>query len=249
MAATPSRGSASERGRIATILSVQKAPGTNTLGLTTAIDLALDQAAFRREALDGLAPLGILDRGRRLAQVMRGRLPSLRARARVRAKQQAEQQQQQAGGRGTARLDPRHAGAGAGGQQRQRVGEPASLGMQQQQRKQQLQHVGEAASPGVQQQQHVGEAASPGAQQQQQRRRQHVGDVASPRVQQQRQQQQAGVGVASGAVGAEAGHPSVPKASAEELWGVPGRKEVRVQAYPPCRMGTCHGFGQREGIL
>ena len=45
LAATPSRGSASERGKIAAILSVQKAPGTNTLTLTAAIDRALDQAA------------------------------------------------------------------------------------------------------------------------------------------------------------------------------------------------------------
>ena len=45
LAATPSRGSASERGKVAAILSVQKAPGTNTLSLTAALDRALEQAA------------------------------------------------------------------------------------------------------------------------------------------------------------------------------------------------------------
>ncbi len=53
LAATPSRGSASERGKIAAILSVQKAPGTNTLSLTAAIDHALDQAA-------GTVPAGMV---------------------------------------------------------------------------------------------------------------------------------------------------------------------------------------------
>lgn len=43
LAATPSRGSASERGKVAAILSIQKAPGTNTLTLTAALDKALDQ--------------------------------------------------------------------------------------------------------------------------------------------------------------------------------------------------------------
>ncbi len=43
LAPMPSRGSASERGQVAAILSVQKAPGTNTIALTEAIDHALDQ--------------------------------------------------------------------------------------------------------------------------------------------------------------------------------------------------------------
>ncbi len=52
LAATPSRGSASERGKVAAILSVQKAPGTNTLALTAALDRALDQA-------EGTVPAGM----------------------------------------------------------------------------------------------------------------------------------------------------------------------------------------------
>jgi HME family heavy-metal exporter len=42
--ATPKRGTASEGGKAAVVLSVQKGPGTNTLLLTDAIDRKLDQA-------------------------------------------------------------------------------------------------------------------------------------------------------------------------------------------------------------
>lgn len=42
LAGAPRRGTGSEKGNPAVILSVQKAPGTNTLALTKAIDLALD---------------------------------------------------------------------------------------------------------------------------------------------------------------------------------------------------------------
>ncbi|MBK8233046.1 MAG: efflux RND transporter permease subunit [Candidatus Eisenbacteria bacterium] len=42
--ATPQRGTAAEGGRSAVVLSVQKAPSTNTLLLTSAIDAMLDQA-------------------------------------------------------------------------------------------------------------------------------------------------------------------------------------------------------------
>ena len=42
--AAPKRGTASEAGKSAVVLSVQKAPGTNTLLLTEAIDAKLDQA-------------------------------------------------------------------------------------------------------------------------------------------------------------------------------------------------------------
>ena len=43
MGATPKRGTASEGGKAAVVLSVQKSPGTNTLNLTDAIDAKLDQ--------------------------------------------------------------------------------------------------------------------------------------------------------------------------------------------------------------
>lgn len=45
LGASPKRGTAAEGGRAAVVLSVQKAPGTNTLKLTEAIDARLDQAA------------------------------------------------------------------------------------------------------------------------------------------------------------------------------------------------------------
>ena len=44
LGATPKRGTATEGGRAAVVLSVQKSPGTNTLNLTDAIDRKLDQA-------------------------------------------------------------------------------------------------------------------------------------------------------------------------------------------------------------
>lgn len=44
LAAAPKRGTASESGKQAVVVSVQKAPGTNTLQLTEAIDAKLDQA-------------------------------------------------------------------------------------------------------------------------------------------------------------------------------------------------------------
>ncbi|MBL8732069.1 MAG: efflux RND transporter permease subunit [Planctomycetes bacterium] len=45
LGATPKRGTATEGGRRAVVLSVQKAPGTNTLRLTTLLDTKLDQVA------------------------------------------------------------------------------------------------------------------------------------------------------------------------------------------------------------
>ena len=54
--AVGSRGSASERGQVAAILSVQKAPGTNTLSLTAALDRALEQAAATVPAAKATKP-------------------------------------------------------------------------------------------------------------------------------------------------------------------------------------------------
>lgn len=53
LGATPPRGTASEGGRRAVVMAVQKSPGTNTLGLTEAIDAQLEKA--RATMPDGMA--------------------------------------------------------------------------------------------------------------------------------------------------------------------------------------------------